>query len=348
MFSRPTLAELVQRTRNDVLARLKIDDPLRREDAEQYAKVMAGAVHGLYGYIDWLATQLIYDTAEGEMLERWASIWLRVPRKAAAAAIGSVTFTIKPGAPVLSGTQVQALDGQVYETTADATGAAPSVTAPVVAVDAGKAGNRAAGETLFLVSPLDGVQTAALATAMTGGADIESYDDLRARLLFRLKSPPHGGAVHDYVSWMLEVPGVTRAWCYPLELGVGTVVGRFVRDNDASPIPGPSEVAAVQAHINENAPVQANATIVAPISDPLNFTFSSLTPATPAVKAAVEAELRDLLLRAAIPGGTILLSQIRAAISSAVDETDYVLSAPAANVVSATGHMSEMGTITWP
>jgi uncharacterized phage protein gp47/JayE len=65
------------------------------------------------------------------------------------------------------------------------------------------------------------------------------------------------------------------------------------------------------------------------------------------VQAAVLAELQDLLLREATPGGTLLLSHIRAAISSAAGETDFVLTSPAANVTNTTGNMCTMGTITW-
>ena len=57
--------------------------------------------------------------------------------------------------------------------------------------------------------------------------------------------------------------------------------------------------------------------------------------------------MQDLLLREAVPGGTILLSHIRAAISAAAGETDYVLLSPSANVTNSTGNMSTMGTITW-
>lgn len=41
---RPTLREIIQRVRADVTAEL--DDPLRRSDAEVYARAYAGAVHG--------------------------------------------------------------------------------------------------------------------------------------------------------------------------------------------------------------------------------------------------------------------------------------------------------------
>lgn len=345
-FSRPSLSDIVKRVGNDVFSRLASDDVLRRADAIVYGRVMAGVAHGLYGFIDWLSRQVIYDTAEVEFLERWCSIW-GVSRKAAAAATGSVTFTVLAGSVIPSGTLLQALDGVQYKLSADATISAPTATAAVIAVIAAAASNRATGQSLNLVSPIVGVQPTATAGELSGGADIETDDALRARLLSRIQQPPQGGADYDYVTWTLEVPGVTRAWVYANALGLGTVVVRFVRDNDVSLIPDAGEVAAVQAYLDARRPVTAQLTVAAPVSVPLNFTITGLVPATAAVQAAVQAELADLLLREAIPGGTILLSHLRAAISAAAGETDYTLTSPVANVTNTAGNISTMGTITW-
>lgn len=348
-FSRPSLADIVQRVRNDVLSRLAADDVLRRADAEVYARVMGGVAHGLYGFIDWLSGQLMYDTAEAEYLERWCSTW-RIPRKAAAAATGTVAFTVQAGAVIPAGTLLQALDGVQYQTTADAAVVAPTATAPIVAVVPAAAGNRAAGQALALVSPIVGVQPTAAASAISGGADVEVDDSLRARLISRIQQPPHGGAANDYVTWALEVAGVTRAWVYSGELGVGTVTVRFVCDDKgvgSAIIPSAAEVAVVQTYIDARRPVTAQVTVVAPNAVPLNFQIQGLTPNNATVQAAVQAELQDLLLREAVPGGTILLSHIRAAISAAAGETDYVLLSPSANVTNTTGNMSTMGAIAW-
>ncbi|MNL36264.1 Baseplate J-like protein [compost metagenome] len=111
-------------------------------------------------------------------------------------------------------------------------------------------------------------------------------------------------------------------------------------------IPDGAEVAAVKAHIDTLRPVTAELYVVAPVAAPINFQIQ-LTPSSVAVKAAVEAELRDLLKREAAPGKTILVSHIREAISIAAGEQDHVLVAPAANVTNAIGSMSTFGSITW-
>lgn len=344
-FTRPSLSDLISRTRSDVLSRLGLDDSLRRSDAEVYARVCAGAAHALYGYIDWLSRQIIYDSAEAEYLERWASIW-GVTRKSAAAATGTVSVVASVGAVIPAGTAFQSLDAVQYETDADVVIAASPTTIAITAVAVGAGGNRTAGQTLSLVSPVAGVQSSATASELSGGADAETDDALRGRLITRIQKPPQGGSADDYVTWALEVAGVTRAWCYPLERGLGTVVVRFMRDDDSDPIPGATAVAAVQSYIDALRPATATLTVLAPVAAPLAFTLS-VTPSTAKVKAAVEAELADLILREAVPGGTLPISHIRAAISAAAGESDYLLASPVTDVVAGTGKIITMGAVTW-
>ncbi len=162
---------------------------------------------------------------------------------------------------------------------------------------------------------------------LVSGADQEDIEAFRTRFLERLLAPPHGGNATDYVAWAKEVAGVTRAWCYPLEGGAGTVTVRFVRDNDAGLIPDSGEVAAVAAHIATVSPVTAVVTVAAPVADAVAFSLH-IVPDTTATRAAVTAELADLLLRTASPAGTVPLSAIRTAIGTAAGITDYTLTTP--------------------
>lgn len=349
MFSRPSLQNLIDRAQGDIEAGLPgADARLRRSNLNVLAGLIAGVSHGLHGHVAWLADQVIPDTAEVEYLDRWATLWLDQPRKAAAAAQGNITFTGTSGSVIPAGTSLIRADGVEYTTDADATLSGGTATAAVTAVEAGAAGNAIAGVSVTLTTPIAGVTSAATVASggIVGGSDTESDDDLRVRLLARIKEAPHGGASFDYVNWALEVAGVTRAWVYPQELGIGTVTVRIVRDDDASIIPDAGEVATVQAYIDALRPVTAQLTVVAPVAVPLDFTLA-VTPNTAAVKAAIEAELTDLLRREAEPGGAILLSHLREAISIAAGESNYTMTAPAADVTHTTGQMATMGTITW-
>lgn len=361
MYSRPTLAQLISRIRADVLARLGVDEALRRADAEVYSRALSGGINGLYGYLDFLGAQMLPDTASAEYLDRHAAIWLSVPRKAAVAGVGYAQFTVAAGAVIPAGTVMLSAAGVQFTATADATVVATTATVPVQAVTTGAAGNLALGQTLSLASPIAGVNTSGtVSTAISGGTDAESDAALRARIIARIQEAPHGGAFNDYVAWAKEVPGVTRAWVYPGEMGAGTLSLRFMRDNDAIPIPDANAVATVQAYIDARRPVTAKVYVVAPVAVALNFTMS-VSPNTQVVKDAVTAMLATLILREAIPGGfywdfsqsalvaggMLLITHINEAISGASGETDHALSVPSGNVTLSTGQISTLGTITW-
>lgn len=346
-FSRPTLPELINRIRNGIFSRLSFDQ-LRRSDAEVYGKELAGASHELHGHLQFIAQNVIYDTATDEYLERWASLYLEVPRIPAAAAHGNVTFTGASGTVIPAGTELINLAGVEYSTDVDVTLASGTGTVAVTAIEGSAASNALAGDVLSLLLPVTGVNSTATVAVggLVSGADIEDIEKLRGRLLSRLRQKPHGGASFDYETWALEVPGVTRAWVSLQELGAGTVSVRFVRDNDVSIIPDAGEVTDVFNYIYARKPVTAELFVLAPVAVPLNFNIA-VNPNSAAVKAAVQAELQDLIQREAKPGGTILLSHIREAISIAAGEDNYVMSSPNADVTNTTGNISIFGIITW-
>lgn len=347
-YQRPELMDLRDAAYAAIEAIPGADARLRFAVLNALAVMTAGAADGLYGYQEWIARQILPDTAEKEFLDRHASLHLPGGRKKATGAVGLVSHPGVDGAPVPAGTVYIRSDGVQYASQADATVVAGVASVTVKATTAGVSTNALLGQSLTLVTPVPGMRSAATVgvNGLTSGTDDEEDDDLRARLLQRLQQPPDGGSATDYVQWALSVPGVTRAWVYPLELGANTVVLRFVRDGDTPIIPDATEVAAVQAYIDSVRPVTVEFTAVAPVSLPVNFQIQ-LSPNTVAVRAAVEAELRDLIEREALPGGTLLLSHINEAISIAAGETDHVLVSPTANVAAPAGQLPMFGSITW-
>lgn len=347
-FARPTLTELIDRVITDISSRVTGVDSavLRRSLLGVVGQSEAGAVHMLYGYLDWIAKQSIIDTAEKEYLERWAAIW-KVIRKTAGFASGQVAFSGTSGASILDGTIVQRQDGVQYKVLGDAVFGAGPLIVPALALEAGDAGNFGSGLPIFLLSPIAGVQsTATTATKLEGGVDVESDERLLARLLARIQQPPHGGAEFDYEMWALEVSGVTRVWVYPRQMGAGTVTVLFVCDDLPDIVPNPAKVAEVQAYINARAPVTAEVFVAAPIADALGMTIK-ITPNTTAVQNAVRAELADLIDRDSEPGGTILISRLREAVSLAAGENNNQIVTPTADVAHAAGHMAILGTLTF-
>jgi len=353
-FDRPTLPELVARTEAELSSRLELGPLIDRGPLRALARVFAGAAHALYGYLDFIARQTVPLEAEGQALEQWASLY-GLERLPATRAQGDATFSGTNGSTVPSGALVTGPSGQRYRTTESGIVSGGSVAVNVQAELAGVAGNAAAGTALSLAAPIAGVSAAvAAAGGIAGGEDRETDAQLRVRLRDTVAARPQGGSVADYKAWALEVPGVTRAWVFGAEdfMGPGTVGVTFAADDDpAGPVPPPALVDAVQARITDptrrdSAPVTAEVTVFAAVETPVDLTIE-LEPDTADVRAAVEANLRDLILRDAVPGGTLLLSRVREAISTASGEEDSVVTVPAANLTFTTGELPVLGTITW-
>lgn len=349
-FTRPTLQQLIDRNESDYASRLPGSDPrLRRAFLNVMARIDAGSAHGLYGYLAYIFRQLFPDTAEAEFLERWADIW-GVERKLATKSSGTATATGNNGSTISQGALLRRSDGVEFAVTENATIVSGVATVKLEATTAGSSGNTAASSTLTFQSPPPGVNSTVTVTAngLTGGTDVETDALLLQRLLLRIQNPPQGGAKHDYIAWALENAGVTRAWCYPLELGLGTVTVRFMMDGTyADGIPQAGDVAAVLAYIEERRPVTADVTVVAPVASPIDFNITLNINDTPEIRAAVEAELKDMILRDSEPGGTIYLSRINEAISRASGVFDHILNSPNANVVHPTGNIATFGSVTF-
>ena len=353
-FTRPSLSDLIARVVGDIRGRLEIDGPfLRRAMVDVLSAVWAGAVHTANGYLDWLSRQLFADIDDDDQLLRKAKLYGFAPIPAGFAT-GNVTATGTNGSSILAGTILRLDSVTSYTVQTGQTVSGGTATLPVKAVLAGSAANVPAGTGLTFETPVSGVSSdAVVATGgITDGVEQESITPgLRNRFLLRLRTPPRGGAAGDYISFALQVPGVTRAWEFRTELGLGTVVVRFVRDGDVSIFPDSGAVAAVQAVLTAKRPITAVVTAAAPTSLAVAFTIH-LVPDTGDTRSAVAAELADLLARVGEPGdgagrGKILLSAIRTAIGVASGVTDYTLTVPSADVVPGSGQLPTLGTITW-
>jgi uncharacterized phage protein gp47/JayE len=316
------------------------------------ADAMGALCHLTLQYIDWLSKQLLPDTAETEWLDRHGQIWLvnsdgSIGRKQATLAKGTIAITGNVGVVVPANTLLQNSDQLGFETTDQVViGGVTSV--PVRALDPGAQGNLSIGAPMAFVTPPTGVDQTAKVITLAGGADVETDEELRARILLRIQQPPMGGDKTDYEAWALEVPGVTRAWCDPLELGMGTVVLRFMMDDlraDNGGIPLAEDVAAVQAYIDTKRPVAVkDMFVVAPIPYPINMHITELVNDTPSTRANIEQNLRNMLFDRAFPGGTIYASWVEGAIADAVGVDHFELIFMT-QVMPSPGHLGVLGSI---
>ena len=350
-FERPLLDDLRRRIGADLEAKLRgADTRLRVNNLRAFSEVEAGTSHLLYGRLDWSFRQLFPDSAEQEFLDRWASIW-GVPRIPAAVASGPATWPADPGASIRDDAVVRRQDGIEYTIPRGASEAGGEITVTLYASEAGAAGNAEAGTQLQLLTTFAGVAVTGEITVpgLAGGADEQVNAALLRAVLVRIRQPPHGGAAFDYVRWALEVPGVTRAWAYPLQNGAGSVSVRFMMDEVRAPsgIPTLADVQAVEAHIDPVRPVTARVLVYAPIEVPVDVVIAELDPDTPDIRRLIYAGLHDMLLQEAEPGGSIYRDQWSAAISFTPGVRRFVLVSPADRIDVQVGEIVGLGQVGW-
>jgi uncharacterized phage protein gp47/JayE len=317
------------------------------------AQSIAGAAHGLYGQIRYIWDQAFPDTAGGEALERWGNNY-GVPRRDPSFAEGEVIVTGADSAAVPLGAELVRADGAAFEVTEGINLTEGTGVVQVRATASGVESNTAAGAELSFSEPVLDVDGAATVSplGLGGGADLEDDDQLRDRVIQRLRSPGQGGNAQDYVRWALEVPGVTRAFCFPVFYGLGTVGVGVMRDLDEDPFPQGPALVEIQAYIDDRRPVaMVGVTVFAPTPVPVDLTIQ-LEPDTPAIRAGVEAALGELIYSegAAAPrqaSSSLALSRIQEAISSADGERSHVLVAPVAAPVVLPGQLLTLGAISW-
>ena len=361
MFTRPTLQEIIDRIEADIKTR--IDSPasfLRRSVLKVLARVYAGAVHLLYGNIQYNKDQIFISTADTDYLQIHASEY-GITRTAAVKATGQGTATGVIGTAIPNYAELQNSDGVVYVISPGVSiGAGSSVTVNFSAKIAGADGNDNAGTVLSFVSPIANITSTVIVggSGIENGWDEESDDELRARILERRRQPPHGGADFDYVAWMLEVPGVTRAWCIPLYMGIGTIGCAFVRDGDADIIPSSAEKTTVRNYIISHADPVTGKIIGMPVTaEPglyiidiskktVNLSIS-IYPNTSDIQSEVLSKLNDLIVTEGGAGQTIYLSEIGAVISAAIGENRHRILYPLTDISATTAQIHVLGEISW-
>lgn len=346
-FKRPTRLILKDRVSADI-ERHSDQKATRRGDVYfPLAQAISGVAHGLHGHLQYNADQLFDDTADDENLLRRAAE-LGIYQIPAFRASGTFTATGEDGATINEGELLQ-LESVLYRVTSAATINSGSAAVNVSAVEVGVSGNAGAGTTLRFLQPVLDIDSDVTVIEISGGAEVEPIDRVKERLAERRTSPPMGGNDNDYMAWAKAAHvDVTRAWCYSNELGLGTVVVRFVTDGLDTPIPTQTHVDAVKAHTDTVRPTgMKRFEAYAVVAKPLDITFTRLSPNTESVRAAVTAELKDLLMREAEPGKTLTLRKINEAISLAIGEDDHRISL-SDDVTSQVGEFLTLGEISWP
>ena len=356
-------------------------------------KVLALIGQGLELRRAWLVRQLFASTAERVWLIRHG-FELSLQPDPAEAALGTATAPCRPGVTAPAGLQYARGDGVTFTTQVAATATGNSVSLVLEADVAGAAGNCPAGTQLTLVSPDDApdgmattctVDAASDGTGLTGGADEEQTETFRARVLYRKRNPPMGGAGADYAEWIQAavagaIPYIdsfsndsravwVRFLVRNLPAGVdpsnpAAVLSTYVASQGGICIPTAGQIAQAKAYIDERdasgnsvrRPVTARFFIDPPERVPVAIVTADLSPRTADVIQAVELEIAAMFLdraqvgRPTHPGeasGDFVLSAswIDEAISRATGEDSHRLLSPAGDLTFTAGQLPVLGSI---
>jgi len=355
-WTTPTLKDVRKLTRDYVITQLGAKAMIPNSVLRIMSDAMSGLTHLTLLYIDWLSKQLLPDTSETEWLDRHGDIWLvnadgSTGRKVATYARGNVLFTGLSGVVAPSGTILNAPNSVQYQTVADAVLSAQGATAQAVALTAGTVGNLQDSQPLAIVVPIVGVESASLSGSMSGGVDTETDDQLRERVLRRIQQPPMGGAAYDYEAWALAYPGVTRAWCFPNEMGIGTVTVRFMMDDlraDNDGFPHEQDCADVEQYISTKRPVAVkDFFVVAPLKQFITCVIDELVPDNDSMRGEIEVSLNKMLLEFAAPGQTIFAAWKNYAIMSAPGISSFHMANTEDDVMQSPGHMAVLGSVVY-
>jgi uncharacterized phage protein gp47/JayE len=371
---RPTLTALRTQAMQDITASglPNADGFLRRSVMRVLAWVQAGLAFLHYGFLDWIALNATPFTATEEFLDAWAAIApTPVIRLTPQAATGYAAFSTT-GATIPAGTLMAIADAAQYVSTAAGVVSGSTVTVAIAAVVAGSAGNADIGSPVSLSTVVPGVTSSSgtFSTAIAGGTDVETDAALRTRMLESYANPPSGGDAADYVTWALEVPGVTRAWTRSNGMGAGTVVVYFMMDVSESAHNGfpqgsngvatletrdtaaTGDQLAVANHLYPLEPVTALVYATAPVATPTNFTFAGLAGISTALQAQVAAAVAQLLVTKGTPLGmsvaNIYQADVDAAVSAVPGLPSYSTTTPASwPIAPSVGYLLTVGTITY-
>lgn len=382
-YSRPTLTQQRSLVAADISGGLPGSDALLRfSSLNILGTVLAGLAQEQYGYTDWVSLQANPFTATDEFLEAWAAlknVFREAATQAGLAVPGQVTFPGTASTPLPIGTPLVRGDGVGFTTTSAGVWVGSNVTVNAVAnADpaglTGAFGNCAIGTVMTLGTSIAGIQSSGSVTvAFTGGADVEQDTSLRSRMLQAYQNVPQGGAQKDYVTWALQVNGVTRAWCNGNGFGAGTVVVYTMFDvtealNNGFP-QGVSGVATLETRgtpvatldllavanwIYPLRPVTALVYSVAPTQQIVNFSITGSSGFSSATKALIASAIAGIFVLygtplSTVPGqnGVIDMSYINSAIAAISGTAGFVVTVPTGNIVGTTGQLPIVGTITW-
>ena len=231
-------------------------EPHAESDVMMRLKVLAAEIYKERAYAAYIMRQMFPSTAVGQYLDRHAAE-RGLTRRQATKASGYVSFfpadaehdsiLIPAGTVVCTYT-----DMRRFVTDSDAVLAAEDdrVMVQVTAAEPGAAYNVNGGTVTIIVTPVQGIGSVTNGTRTAGGSDIESDEELRARVTDSYANISNGANAAYYKRLATSVSGVAYASVVGCARGAGTV-NVYVLGEDGRSLTQ-ERMADVQAVLSQN------------------------------------------------------------------------------------------------
>lgn len=188
----------------------------------------AAQIQALEVQADWVLDQSFPQTAQGDYLDRHGAMRgvVRIP---AVKAVGTLRFSVElppvSDMDIPKGTVCMTAGEARFQTTETVVLPAgeTSVDAPAEALESGSAGNVAPGIVRILTACPVAVTACTNPKAFSGGADAETDESFRARILESYRRLPNGANAAWYEQTAMNYPGTAAARAVGRARGIGTV-----------------------------------------------------------------------------------------------------------------------------
>ena len=341
-----TIEELYAQMRADFTARTGME-VAQGADLSARLYTVAAQLYALYAQADWVNKQCFPQTATGEYLDYHAQL-RAMERKGADYARGMVRFygdeTGDSDRIIPAGTVCMTQGLVRFATTQEGVLSAGEryVDIPVQAVQAGTAGNVSAGSVNVLAVVPVGITGCNNPVAMTQGADRESDEQLRGRILDSFARLPNGANCAYYEQLAEAFEEVAAAVAIPKRRGVGTVDVVVAAHGG---MPEQKLLNEISQQMEKNREIAVDVAVVAPERVPVDASVRISTQDFETVAPRVEQVVRGYF-----NGGLLGEHVLRAKLSNLVYTVDgvenYELVLPGQDVMVERGQLPALGSLT--
>lgn len=337
-----------------------------KEAYKKYKKTDASVVEGTFAFdslaanavefqniqaeMELLIEAVFPQTAWGEFLEFLADeLGTGMTRRAATKSTVVLTLSGDAGVTVPKGSLFATTGGINFETLeACEIGTDGKVTVKAEAETAGVEGNVKAGTITKIPVSIYGVSSVTNEADAYNGYDAETDEELRDRLLFRVRNPVTSGNCNEYVDWAESVSGVGAAKCIPIWNGNGTVKVVIVdSDNERA---NDELISDVKTYIESVRPVGATVTVTTPEILAVNVSAKIKTSAAKdTYTGAITEGLQKYFLQEGFQSDHVSIAQIGKIIleSGVVDDYDSLeINNGTTNIALDVDHVPRIGTLT--